>query len=259
MEKDKNLLEQENMKTFLQLLDENGMHDEKLCVQLLAGYVDQMEFQFNTVLEELKNVRQELNTIQDKTLRATATRAVDKVVNKVEEAKGQLMKLKDHIITTVDKAVTGFKERGKSALVTTMKSLNVTGLLENIKNGLNHAAQSADYGIDKLTKLGNEVHAVNSHLKNAGRVLTGKDSKDLEPRDADKGALSKIQESLFFSMSAFSHMSQKTDVAINAVKKFEDKSNSKKSVKNELQDIKNKQQNNKSNYKSGKEMKLGQR
>lgn len=259
MEKDKNLLEQENMKTFLQLLDENGMHDEKLSVQLLAGYVDQMEFQFNTVLEELKNVRQELNTIQDKTLRATATRAVDKVVNKVEEAKGQLMKLKDHIITTVDKAVTEFKERGKSALVTAMKSLNVTGLLENIKNGLNHAAQSADHGIDKLTKFGNEVHAVNSHLKNAGRVLTGKDSKDLEPRDADKGALPKIQESLFFSMSAFSHMSQITDVAINAVKKFEDKSNSKKSVKNELQDIKNKQQNNKSNYKSGKEMKLGQR
>lgn len=259
MEKDKNLLEQENMKTFLQLLDEKGMHDEKLSVQLLAGYVDQMEFQFNTVLEELKNVRQELNTIQDKTLRATATRAVDKVVNKVEEAKGQLMKLKDHIITTVDKAVTEFKERGKSALVTAMKSLNVTGLLENIKNGLNHAAQSADHGIDKLTKFGNEVHAVNSHLKNAGRVLTGKDSKDLEPRDADKGALSKIQESLFFSMSAFSHMSQKTDVAIIAVKKFEEKSNSKKSVKNELQDIKNKQQNNKSNNKSGKEMELGQR
>ena len=259
MEKDKNLLEQENMKTFLQLLDENGMHDEKLSVQLLAGYVDQMEFQFNTVLEELKNVRQELNTIQDKTLRATATRAVDKVVNKVEEAKGQLMKLKDHIITTVDKAVTEFKERGKSALVTAMKSLNVTGLLENIKSGLNHAAQSADHEIDKLTKLGNEVHAVNSHLKNAGRVLTGKDSKDLKPRDADKGALSKIQESLFFSMSAFSHMSQKTDVVINAVKKLEEKSNSKKSVKNELQDIKNKQQNNKSNNKSGKEMELGQR
>lgn len=259
MEKNKNLLEQENMKTFLQLLDENGMHDEKLSVQLLARYVDQMEFQFNTVLEELKNVRQELNTIQDKTLRATATRAVDKVANKVEEAKGQLMKLKDHIITTVDKAVTGFKERGKSALVTAMNSMNVTGLLENIKSGLNHVAQSADHEIDKLTKLGNEIHAVNAHMKNAGRALVGKEIKGIELRDMNKGILSKVQECFFFSMSAFSHMSQKTDVAINAVKKFEDKSYSKKSVKNELQDIKNKQRNNKSNNKSGKEMELGQR
>ena len=125
MEHKQNLLDQENMKSFLQLLEENGMHDEKLSVQLLAGYVDQMEFQFNTVLEELKSVRQELNTIQDKTLRATASRAVDKVVTKVEEAKGQLMKLKNHIVKTVDKAITEFKEHGKSALVTAMKSLNV--------------------------------------------------------------------------------------------------------------------------------------
>ena len=88
MEQKQNLLDQENMKSFLQLLEENGMHDEKLSVQLLAGYVDQMEFQFNTVLEELKSVRQELNTIQDKTLRATASRAVDKVVTKVEDSLG---------------------------------------------------------------------------------------------------------------------------------------------------------------------------
>lgn len=259
MEKNKNLLEQENMKTFLQLLDENGMHDEKLSVQLLAGYVDQMEFQFNTVLEELKNVRQELNTIQDKTLRATATRAVDKVANKVEEAKGQLMKLKDHIITTVDKAVTGFKERGKSALVTAMKSMNVTGLLENIKSGLNHAAQSADHEIDKLTKLGNEIHAVNAHMKNAGRALVGKEIKGIEPRDMNKGILSKVQECFFFSMDVFSNTAQKTEDILGTVKKLEGKSNSKKSVKTELQNIKNSQQNNKSNNKSGKEMELGQR
>ena len=132
-------------------------------------------------------------------------------------------------------------------------------MLENIKSGLNHAALSADHGIDKLTKLGNEVHAVNSHLKNAGRVLVGKEIKDLEPRDTAKGILSKIQESLFFSMSTFSHMSQKTDDAINSVKKLEDKSNSKKSVKSELQDIKNKQQLNKSNDKSRKDIELGQR
>ena len=169
------------------------------------------------------------------------------------------MKLKNHIVKTVDKAITEFKEHGKSALVTAMKSLNVKGMLENIKSGLNHAAQSTDYGIDKVTKLGNEVHAVNSHLKNAGRVLVGKEIKDLEPRDTDKGILSKIQESLFFSMSAFSHMSQKTDDVINTVKKLEDKSISKKSVKSELQDIKNKQQHNKSNDKSRKDIELGQR
>lgn len=259
MEERQALLEQENMKKFLQLLEENGMGDQKHDVEFLAGYVDQMEFQFNNVLDELKNVRQELTKIQDKTIRATATRAVDKVVGKVEEAKGQLIKLKKHIKQTVDKAVTHFKEHGKSALVTAMKSLNVKGVLENIKGGLNHAIQSADHGIDNLSKLGNEIHAVNSHLKNVGRVIAGKESQELMPRDTEKGMISKVQESLFFSMKAFTKMSQKTDNALSTLKNIKEKSQSKKSVKSELKDIKNQQKTNKLNDKSRKENELGQR
>lgn len=255
--KKRQVLEQETMKQFLKLLEENGMHDQKHDVEFLSKYVDQMEFQFNNVLDELKNVRQELSAIQDKTLRATATRAVDKVVNKVEEAKGHLLKLKNHIIKTVDKAVTNFKEQGKSALVTAMKSLNVKSLLENIKGGLHHAVQSADHGIDNITKLGDEIHAVNSHLKNAGRVIAGKESQELMPRDTEKGILSKVQESLFFSMKVFTKMSQKTDTALSTVKNFEEKSKPKKSVKNELKDIKNNQKTNKQNEKSRKEKEIG--
>lgn len=257
MEQNKNLMDQENMKKFLQLLEENGMHDEKLNVQLLAGYVDQMESQFTAVLEELKNVRQELNTIQDKTIRATAGRAVDKVVIKVEEAKNQLVKLKKHIMKTVDKAITDFKEHGKSALATAMKSLNVKGFLENIKGSLNHALQSADNGIDHLTKLGDNIHAANTHLKNAGRVMTGKEADKIEPRNTEKGLVAKLQNGLFVSMNALTTMATKTDNTINSLKTLEQKYESKKSVKAELKDIKNNQKS--SQHKMGKEKKLEQR
>lgn len=259
MEEKQTLLGQENMKKFLQLLEENGMGKQKQDIEFLAGYVDQMEFQFNNVLEELQTVRQELTKIQDKTIRATATRVVDKVVNKVENAKGQLMKLKNHIKQTGDKAVSGFKDHGKFALVGAMKSLNVKGILENIKGGLYHATQSADHGIDNLTKLGNEIHAVNAHLKNAGRVMVGKDAKEVLPRNTDKGLLSKVQESLFFSMKACTKMSEKTDNALGTVKKMEDKVSDRKSVRNDLKTIKNQQQATKQNNKSRKDVELGQR
>lgn len=254
-----NLTEQENMKKFLQLLEENGMHDEKQSVQLLAGYVDQMESHFTTVLEELKNVRQELSTIQDKTMRATAGRAVDKVVVKVEEAKGQLLKFKNHIMNTVDKAVNDFKEYGKTALAGAMKSLHVKGILEHIKEGLHHATKSADHGIDNLTRLGNEIHAVNTHFKNAGRVMIGKNVKEVLPRDSDKGMLSKVQEGLFFSMKAFTKMAKKTDNALSTIKRMENKANDRKSVRNDLKDIKKHQQAAAKHDKTGKEIELEQR
>lgn len=259
MEQNKNLMDQENMKKFLQLLEENGMHDEKLSVQLLAGYVDQMESQFTTVLEELKNVRQELSTIQDKTLRATAGRAVDKVVVKVEEAKNQVIKLKKHIMKSVDKAVSDFKEHGKSALVTAMKSLNVKGLLETIKGSLNHAVQSADHGIDHLTKLGDNIHVASYHLKNAGRVLAGKEADKIPTRDTEKGFLAKAQSGLFASMNALTTMATKTDNTIHSLNEFEQKHEPKKSVKSELKDIKNKQHQETSTIKMGKEKELEQR
>lgn len=259
MEQNKNLMDQENMKKFLELLEDNGMHDEKLSVQLLAGYVDQMEVQFTAVIEELKNVRQELNTIQDKTLRATAERTVEKVVVKVEEARNQFTKLKQHIMKTVDKAVTDFKQYGKSTLVKAMTSLNVKGLLENIKSALNHAVQSVDNGIDHLTKLGDSIHIANSHLKNAGRVMVGKDAKEVTPRDTEKGVLSKAQYCLFASMSALTKMESNTNQTIVSLKEFEQKIAPKKSVKAELKDIKRKQYNESSNIKMGKEKELEQR
>lgn len=57
------LSQQENIKKFSQLLDENGMNDQKKEFEYLIQYIDQMENQFDTVLEELRSVKQELNTI----------------------------------------------------------------------------------------------------------------------------------------------------------------------------------------------------
>ena len=88
------LSQQENIKKFSQLLDENGMNDQKKEFEYLIQYIDQMENQFDTVLEELRSVKQELNTIQDKTFRATANKVVDKVTAKVTETKKTLIKLK---------------------------------------------------------------------------------------------------------------------------------------------------------------------
>lgn len=128
------LSQQENIKKFSQLLDENGMNDQKKEFEYLIQYIDQMENQFDTVLEELRSVKQELNTIQDKTFRATANKVVDKVTAKVTETKKTLIKLKQHVIKTVDKAVNEFKKQGKSALSSAVKKLNVNTLSELEKN-----------------------------------------------------------------------------------------------------------------------------
>lgn len=259
MEK-QSLAQQENIKKFSQLLNENGMSSQKKEFDYLIQYIDQMEYQFDTVLEELKNVKQELNSIQDKTFRATANKAVDKVTIKVNDAKNSLIKLKQHVIKTVDKAVIEFKKQGKSALNSAIKKLNVKGMMETIKKGLDNSVELMDQSIDQLSKLGNEIHEANSHLKNIGRIFIGKGAKETTPRDTNKGLISKTQGNLFFCMSVFTKMSVKTDSVITTLSELEKKSPLKKSVKSELNDIKKtntKPTNTK--VKSKNEIQLGQR
>lgn len=254
------LSQQKNIKKFSQLLDENGMSDQKKEFDYLIQYIDQMENQFDTVLEELRSVKQELNTIQDKTFRATANKAVDKVTTKVNEAKNSLIKLKKHVIKTVDKAANDFKKQGKSALTSAIKKLNVKGTVETIKRGLDNATKSMDQNIDHLSKLGDEIHEANSHLKNIGRMVIGKDAKEATPRNTNKGLISKTQESLFFCMSIFAKMSFRTHVVLDILSQLEKNEQPKKSVKLELNDIKktnNKPANTKINSKNEKH--LGQR
>lgn len=248
------LLQHESMKKFLQLLNENDMSEQKANVEFLASYVDNMEYQFNTVLDELKNVREELTAIQDKTLKATATRTVDKVTHKVEEGKNSLLKLKQHIISTVDKAIGNFKKQGKNALSKALEFLNIKPALETIKDGLNQMNNSADKGIDNLSKFSDEIHATNIHFKNIGRMLLGKETKDISPRDPNKGLLLKAQEGLFFSMAVFTKMSKQTNAMITRIDKLQQEP--KQSVKNELKDIKDAKSSllsNKTNTKENKQ------
>lgn len=252
MEHQKLLMEDENLNKFLTLLDENGLGDHKQDLIYLGQYIDQMESSLNDVLNELKLVRTELSDIQDKTIKATAIRAVDKVTTKVEQAKDTVIKVKEHIKYTVRKAVQDFKQHGTSALVLGLNTIKAKELLVGIKNQCNKILENTDKEIDKLTTLGDEIHKTNTHLKNVGRTLIGKDVQEIDKRNPNTGLLSKIQICLFKVMEVSSQMIDKTDKVSHKLQSFEENVKEKKSVKSELNQIKQSKINDK--VKSSKEI-----
>lgn len=244
----KSLAEYESIKEFLELLDYQGMTHEKRQLEFIIEYVDTTEKQFDQVLQELKNVKKELHTIQSKTLKATATRAVDRVSDKVKAAKESLSEMKRHIKDTIDKGLKEFKARGKDALTMTMEKLNVKGMLQTMKKSYDMIFYKADREIDNLTKLGDEIHAVNGHFKNIGRMLLGRSPQELSVRDSNKGLISKTQDLLFRVMNKMSILSQKTEQCIEQINKRETALYKKQSVKRSLNNIKAKLPNEALSY-----------
>lgn len=239
----KSLKDYENIKEFIELLEQQGMSNEKKQLEFIIDYVDTTEKQLNIVLHELQNVRMELGTIQQKTIKATALRAVDNVSDKVNLAKDNIIKTKEFIKSTIEHGIKEFKLKGKDALVSTMKTLNVKGELQKCQHFFDKIQQSADQSIDTLTRLGNEIHQVNYHFKNIGRIIVGKDPIAIKRRNHDKGVINLTQVGLFKIMEKMTFLSAKTKENIKKIDKQEQELTSrplsqKGSVKKALNDFK---------------------
>lgn len=239
----KSLKEYESIKEFIELLEYQGMPNEKKQLEFIIDYVDTTEKQLDAVLNELESVKKQLGTIQQKTVKATALRALDNVANKVNLAKNTIIKTKKFIKNTIENGIKEFKLKGKTALVSTMKTLNVKGILKNCQYCFNRIQQSADQSINTLTRLGNEIHHVGSHFKNIGRIIIGKDPVVIQKRNHDKGVISLTQNGLFKIMERMDTLSLKAEENIKKLDKQEQELTSKNgsqknSVKQALNDLK---------------------
>ncbi|SHK97475.1 DUF6674 family protein [Hespellia stercorisuis] len=233
------LREQENLKELFKLMDENGLGEKKAEIAELADYIDKMDQQFGAVLEELKGVKEQLGMIQEKGIKSQTLKLITKVESKVGEAKQQLQTVKKKFMEGVEKAVSGFKDKGISALQT---AVDITGLqkgISKIKEQLHATIDLTDNGISHLGTMGDELHDAGVHLGNIGRTLAGKELKPATSRDVEKGAFFQGQKALFTVMGMLSGMEKRTDTLLGRLAQLEERASRtpKISVRDSLKSI----------------------
>ena len=109
-----------------------------------------METGFTQVLEELKEVRGQLEQIQDKGVKATVQRVVDKAETKVSEVKSQLVTVKNNLVKSAVNAVDAFKKKGVAALQKAVNAMGIYSALSHVKLGLQNAEKSVNETISKI-------------------------------------------------------------------------------------------------------------
>lgn len=231
------LSEQPELKELFTVLDGNGMSKEKQEIESLVHYIESMETGFGQVLDELKEVREQLEQIQDKGVKATVQRVVDKADTKVFEVKSQLVTVKNNLVKSAAKAVDAFKQKGVTALSKAVKSMGIYSALSHVKLGLQNAAKSVNEDISKISTINSELHSIGEHSKNLGRTLFGRQAKEVTPQNPDKGVLAKIQKLFAASGSLLSNMEKLTDNTMKKVAKLERREEKKPSVKESLKAI----------------------
>lgn len=118
-------MEQPEIAELFQVLEGNGLKKEQRQVEEFVNYLDSMEGHFYQVLQELGEVKEQLNRIQDGGVRASATRIVKQAGENVQAMGAQLHTVRKNLIQSAKSALHTFKEKGVGALKSAVSAMKI--------------------------------------------------------------------------------------------------------------------------------------
>lgn len=232
------LREQPEIRELFEVLEGNGLKKERQEVETLVNYLEGMESQFGEVIKELKEVRGQLEQIQDRGIKATAARILDSAEGKVQEIGGQIALVKTNLVRSAKNAVHDFKEKGVDALRKAVSAMKIPSALSLLQEGLHSGVESMERNAAKAGIVGGELSRAAQHTKNAGRALIGRRTKEPAGEKGDKGVLAKIQRAFLSFGRSFAAMEKAAENAQKRMEQFCRGGEKKPSVKAELKQIK---------------------
>ncbi len=167
----------EAIQQFMKLMGNNGRREQAMDLSALMWYMDGMNRQYEAVLQELQQVRQQLKQVQEPSAKYVAQNAAAKLENKARQIKKTLDNLWEKIAGCAAAAVENFKEAGVSALDNAVAAMGVKSVLESLQGKISGMIADTKQNIEKVEDIGHELRSVGGHLKNAGRAMTGKETQ----------------------------------------------------------------------------------
>lgn len=198
------IAENEQVKELLALLKENNAPGHEEFARLI-GHVTEMEQRLLETTEELKAIRQEMQGLQNHSLKESIQKSCKDLETNVAVMRQRLSTLKEQIIDGCRNILTDFKERGAVALNGITQFLHIRPALEAIQNEAEKGIQACDRAVSRIDAFSTEYHEVGRHLKNMGRTLQGKPAEAEAKENGELASIFKggfkVQRALIHSVS----------------------------------------------------------
>lgn len=210
----------EQIRQFMKLLEEQNRSGQAQDFSCLLFYMDGMERQFSAVLQELQEVKAQLHEAQKNPVKKALDSMVQGLEDKVSRVRERILELRERLAACAANAVEGFQQAGISALDKAVSLLGVHKTLDALQQDMGGLMADTQRAIEKVETMGHELRSAGSHLKNAGRSLTGKDT-----RQVDGGQEGRLQAAVLAPLRTthriYSRMNNATLAAIGSVERLE--------------------------------------
>ena len=212
------IAENEQVKALLALLKDNNTPGYEEFAKLI-GHVSEMEQRLSEATEELKAMRQEMQGLQNHSLKDTLQKNCKAMEENITAMRQRLSKLKKQIIDGCKSILADFKERGAVALNGITGFLHLRPALESIQNGAEKSMQASDSAVARIDAFSTEYHEAGRHLKNMGRTLQGKPA---EAEAKENGKIARVFKGAFkVERALISSISRSAERALNTLARLE--------------------------------------
>lgn len=206
----------------LKLLEVNRQEKRADDLSMLSWYVDDLERQYNAVLQELQDVKIQLAEAADAPAkeRNLLQRTVDALEDRMWDIRDALDSVRETVCEWAQNTVEEIKERGVLALDKIASLIGVKEKLEDIRESIQQSVEDTRETIGNLESVGRELRSAGSHLKNAGRAAVG---KEVRRSNTEKEGLfqSVVLAPIRGIQGLLSHMNNGVLAAIGAVERLE--------------------------------------
>jgi len=203
---DPGLEENNALKELTGLMEQQGMGEHSQEYMELFRYTLAMQVQMGMVLNELKAVREQLSQLQDSQPKTVKEKLVEQAENLQEKGaalQGRLNRAKNSLLDTAAEAANAFMQKGKAAACKIIqKGLSIVRpMLAQCRNHMLDIMAGCVSAARQMDGIGTELQQIGNSVSNIGRLLAGKDTKELPSGKQGTGP-ARAAGKLFSSLAA---------------------------------------------------------
>ena len=234
-----------SVEELLKILIDVNQAQSAQSVALFMNYMNDMEEQVNSVMDELTSVKEQLsnmqNTPQTHPVKDTLSKLSAKLELQIGSMKEQFAIMRSELNAKAAKLVENFKENGIAALNHVCEFLGIKDSMEKLKASFEQSSSDMQGSIDKIDAVSAELREVGNHVKNVGRAIVGKELKET-PEAKQTGFFHHMKKPYQRMKNVYEKGIAGLDKAISKMEKLEQH---KPSIMGKLQKLKNEQETNK--------------
>ena len=205
------------VKEYMSMLFDNNQHKEYDNTKGLVEYIESMEKQFEILTQELRDIKEQLNSMQNPIMKMRMQSTLNKTQDVVDISMNKLNDLKTNLKNSMKDCIQSFKQHGRSGIVKMIDLLHIRDGLNGLQKTLIKALNRTNHMIQTVDSMTVEMKNAKRNIKNIGLLLVGKKANH-ENHDLSK--LNFIQRSSRSMHQLFKGMAMKTSKMMNQLDNF---------------------------------------